>query len=131
MTKAGLDWSTVPVAAGTDSTIAEGAAAAAALLERTPRPTAILCLSDRLADGATQTARTRGLDIPRDLSIVGFDDGPPAADLGLTTIRQPHRLKGELAAHALLALIDDHDTKPPQQLPTELLARSSTRPPPP
>src|ERR1700733_9698656 len=82
--------------AGLDSTIAEGAAAAAALLERTPRPTAILCLSDRLADGAMQTARTRGLDIPRDLSIVGFDDGPPAADLGLTTIRQPHRLKGEL-----------------------------------
>jgi DNA-binding LacI/PurR family transcriptional regulator len=131
VTKAGLDWSTVPVAAGTDSTIAEGAAAAAALLERTPRPTAILCLSDRLAHGAMQTAHTRGLDIPRDLSIVGFDDGPPAADLGLTTIRQPHRLKGELAAHALLALIDDHDTKPPQQLPTELLARSSTRPPPP
>ena len=93
VTKAGLDWSTVPVAAGTDSTIAEGAAGAAALLERTP-PTAILCLSDRLADGAMQTARTRGLDIPRDLSIVGFDDGPPAADLGLTTIKQPTDSKG-------------------------------------
>lgn len=127
---AGLDWSRVPVAAGTDSTIAEGATAAAALLERKPAPTAILCLSDRLAAGAIQTALARGLRIPEDLSIVGFDDARPAADLGLTTIRQPTRRKGELAAGALLDLIGGRHTRQNQLLPTELVIRSSTRPPP-
>ncbi len=128
VTQAGLNWSQVPVASGTDSTIAEGATAAAALLDHSPQLTAILCLSDRLAEGAMQTARARRLEIPRDLSIVGFDDAPRSAELGLTTIKQPHRRKGELAAGALLALIDGHPPSAPQLLATELLVRSSALP---
>jgi DNA-binding LacI/PurR family transcriptional regulator len=125
---AGLDWRRVPVAAGTNSTVAEGAAAAAALLDHTPRPTALLCLSDRLAQGAIEAARARGLRIPDDLSVVGFDDAGPAAGLGLTTIRQPTRRKGELAAAAVLALIAGRRVEPRQLLTAELVVRASTRP---
>ena len=56
ITAAGLDWSAVPVMAGVTSSVEEGAAAAAALLELGPAPTAILCLSDRLAEGAAAGA---------------------------------------------------------------------------
>jgi DNA-binding LacI/PurR family transcriptional regulator len=118
----------VRVAAGTNSTVAEGAAAAAALLDQTPRPTALLCLSDRLAEGGIEAARARGLRIPDDLSVVGFDDAGPAAGLGLTTIRQPTRRKGELAAAAVLALIAGRRVEPRQLLAAELVVRASTRP---
>jgi DNA-binding LacI/PurR family transcriptional regulator len=123
---AGLEWERVTIVAGTNSTIAEGATAAATLLGRSPRPTALLCLSDRLAEGAMQTAGARGLEMPRDLSIVGFDDAASAGPLGLTTIKQPIRRKGELAAHALLSLLEGHIAGPPEVLPTQLVTRSST-----
>jgi DNA-binding LacI/PurR family transcriptional regulator len=126
---AGLDWGAVPVVTGTDSTAAEGAAAAAALLARSPRPTALLCLSDRLAEGALQAAARVGLRVPADVSVVGFDDGEPAGRLGLTTVRQPHRHKGELAAAALLDLLAGGRPEPVRHLPTELVVRSSTGPP--
>jgi DNA-binding LacI/PurR family transcriptional regulator len=125
--RAGVDWSAVPVAGGTDSTVAEGAAGAATVLARSPRPTALLCLSDRLAEGALQTARELGLRVPEDLSIVGFDDAEPAARLGLTTVAQPHRRKGELAARALLDLLADRAPPPVSMLPAELVVRGSTR----
>ena len=126
----GLDWTTVPVATGTDSTVAEGAAVATALLARVPRPTALLCLSDRLAEGAAHAAAGLGLRVPADVSVVGFDDAEPAARLGLTTIRQPHRRKGELAATALLDLLGGGRPEPVRRLPTELVVRSSTGAPP-
>lgn len=128
--RAGLDWRAVPVAAGTDSTVVEGAVGAALLLDQTPRPTAIICLSDRLAEGALQTARSHGLAVPQDVSIVGFDDAEPAARLGLTTIRQPSRTKGELAARTLIGLIAGAGGERARLLPTDLVLRSSTAPPP-
>jgi DNA-binding LacI/PurR family transcriptional regulator len=127
---ADVDWSAVPVRTGTDSTPAEGAAAAAALLERDDRPTALLCLSDRLAEGALRAAGELGLRVPDDVSVTGFDDAAPAGALGLTTVRQPHRCKGELAATALLELLAGGRPEPVQLLPTELVVRSSTGPPP-
>jgi DNA-binding LacI/PurR family transcriptional regulator len=128
--KAGLDWAQVPVAQGISSTIAEGEAGAAAVLATTPRPTALLCLSDRLAEGALLTAHRLGLRVPDDLSVIGFDDATPAARLDLTTIRQPSRRKGELAARALLQLLNQHVDNPAQPLPTELITRASTGPAP-
>jgi DNA-binding LacI/PurR family transcriptional regulator len=127
----GLDWARVPVHQGTDSTPEEGEAGAAAVLALRPRPTALLCLSDRLAEGALRAARRLGLRVPGDLSIVGFDDAvPTAADLRLTTVRQPQRAKGERAAHALLALLDGSaPAASPPPLPTELVVRGSTAPP--
>ena len=127
----GVDWSSIPVWAGTDSTSEQGAVGAAALLAREPRPTGLLCLSDRLAEGAIRAAAGAGLRIPADLSIVGFDDaGRLAADLGLTTVRQPHRSKGEYAASALLARLEDRDWPERTILPTELVDRGSAFAPP-
>lgn len=127
---AGLDWSRVPVVQGTDSTVEEGAAATAAALDTSPRPTALICLSDRLAQGAMLAAARLGLRVPDDLSIAGFDDALPAAELGLTTIRQPTRRKAELAAQALLDGLENRSVQLFQTLPTELVCRRSTGPPP-
>jgi DNA-binding LacI/PurR family transcriptional regulator len=127
--RAGLDWSAVTVVGATDSTPAEGAAAVALLLDRGTVPTGILCLSDRLAEGAMGELRRRGFEIPADVSVVGFDDGQPASALGLTTIRQPTRRKGELAAGALLAKIGGGEAPPATLLPTDLVVRTSTGPP--
>lgn len=126
----GLDWTQVPVFQGTDSTPDEGDAGATALLAVTPRPTALLCLSDRLAEGAARAATRLQLQIPDDLSLVGFDDAfPTAAGLDLTTVRQPTRAKGEQAASALLSLVarDTPAATPP--LNAELIVRGSTRAP--
>lgn len=125
----GLDWTRVPVHQGTDSTPAEGEAGGLAVLTGTPRPTAVLCMSDRLAQGVLHAARQLGLSVPADLSIVGFDDAAPhAAELDLTTVRQPHRAKGQLAGTALLALLTG--TQPDDTtLPTQLITRGSTAPP--
>ncbi len=124
---AGAEWARVPVAtAGAGDHVAEGAAAARALLGLSPRPTALLCLSDRLAEGALRAAADLGLRVPEDLSIVGFDDAEPAARLGLTTIRQPTRRKGELAATALLDLLAGREPQRIQLLPTQLVVRTST-----
>jgi DNA-binding LacI/PurR family transcriptional regulator len=126
---AGLEWSRVPVFHGTDSTPAEGATGAAAVLGTDPRPTALICLSDRLAEGALRAAGRLGLRVPDDLSVVGFDDAATAAGLGLTTVRQPTRSKGE---HAARALLDRPEARTPHQLlTTELVVRTSSAPPPP
>jgi LacI family transcriptional regulator len=63
--------------------------------------------------------------------VVGFDDAAPTgAGLGLTTVRQPHRGKGEHAARALLSLIAGSEPAGrPRMLPTELVVRASTAPP--
>ena len=128
--RAGMDWPTVAVAAGATSAVEEGAAIAAALVARTPRPTALLCLSDRLAEGVLQSARRLGLHVSDDLSIIGFDDAPGADALQLSTVRQPHRRKGELAARTLLDLLAQRRSEPVHLLPTELIVRATTGPPP-
>ncbi|MFI9006595.1 LacI family DNA-binding transcriptional regulator [Actinosynnema sp. NPDC053489] len=83
-------------------TVEGGQAAANALLDR--GCTAIVCGSDLMAFGAIRAARQRGLDVPRDVSVVGFDDSPLIvfADPPLTTIRQPVEAMGQAAVHALL-----------------------------
>jgi len=123
----GVDWSRVPVAQGTDSTPEEGERGAAAVLARHPRPTALICLSDRLAEGAWAAASRLGLRIPGDLSVVGFDDAQPtAATLGLTTVHQPSREKGEYAAAALLQQLAGERPPSTRTLPTRLVVRGST-----
>jgi DNA-binding LacI/PurR family transcriptional regulator len=83
-------------------TVEGGQAAANALLDR--GCTAIVCGSDLMAFGAIRAARHRGLSVPRDVSVVGFDDSPLIvfADPPLTTIRQPVEAMGQAAVHALL-----------------------------
>ena len=97
------------------------------------RPTGLLAMSDAMAIGAMRTARDLGLAVPRDLSIVGFDDVDIAAHVEppLTTVHQPIREKGSEAARLLLAGIDGRDPVPERLvLPTRLVVRGSTAPPP-
>ncbi|MET0375276.1 MAG: substrate-binding domain-containing protein [Rhizorhabdus sp.] len=70
------------------------------MLELTPRPTAIFASSDTMAAGVMHAARQRGLDIPKDISIIGFDDTPIAAHVWppLTTVRWPTVSMGRSAA---------------------------------
>ncbi|MBD0711597.1 MULTISPECIES: LacI family DNA-binding transcriptional regulator [unclassified Streptomyces] len=83
-------------------TLEGGQAATGALIAR--GCTAIVCASDMMALGAIRAARQQGLDVPRDVSVVGFDDSPLIAftDPPLTTIRQPVQAMGQAAVRALL-----------------------------
>jgi DNA-binding LacI/PurR family transcriptional regulator len=83
-------------------TLEGGQAAATALIER--GCTAVVCASDMMALGAIRAARQKGLHVPRDVSVVGFDDSPLIAftDPPLTTIRQPVQAMGQAAVRALL-----------------------------
>jgi DNA-binding LacI/PurR family transcriptional regulator len=126
---AGLDWAAVPVEERCPYGQEAGRRAAAALLERADQPTALLAMSDELALGAMRAAEELGVAVPGELSVVGFDDTPPAALTrpALTTVHQPHHDKGVAAAEWLL----DPAGRPASQiLPVELVVRGSTAPPP-
>ena len=93
------------------------------------RPTAVLAMSDAMAIGAIRGLRDRGLSIPADVSVVGFDDIElsQTTDPPLTTIHQPIRGKGEEAVRLLMALIAGHGQPPEhRRLATELIIRAST-----
>jgi len=126
---AGVDWSRVPVEECPTTGIDAGRAGAHALLDRASGITALFALSDLLALGAKLAARERGLAVPGDLSIIGFDDTAPVSD-DLTTIHQPQPDKGRIAAERLIRAMSG-DPPPPQHrlLPTSLIRRGSTAPP--
>lgn len=128
---AGLDWDTVPVHERSVNTLAAGENAAGVILDRHPRPIAILAFSDVLALGALRAAAARGLAVPGALSIAGFDDIPAAARASpaLTTVHQPFFEKGRLAATWMLEGWPEDD--PPSVLfPAPLVVRASTGPAP-
>lgn len=108
-----------------------GGRACAALLERDPRPTVLICGNDVLAVGAIIMARSRGLALPADLSITGMDDIElaKAVDPGLTTIHVPHRRMGQAAARALLAIRDGVTDCPGTLIESRLVMRGSLAPP--
>jgi LacI family transcriptional regulator len=111
----------------------DGLAAGARFLELSRPPTAIFAGSDAKALGVLEAARRRGLRVPDDLSVVGFDDTVLAelATPSLTTVRQPLQDMGRVALRRLLRLIageplDSHHV----ELATDLVVRGSTAPPP-
>lgn len=99
------------------------------LLGLDPRPSAIFAASDTQAVGVLEAARERGLRIPADLSVIGFDDVELAGSARLTTIRQPLVESGRQAAHLVEAERADPD-RPPQRvvLDIELVVRDTTGP---
>ena len=106
------------------------------LLRSERPPTAILCFSDAIAYGVVQAAHELGLDVPGDLSVVGFDDNPLAQRMrpALTTVRQDVEVKGRAAGAALNAAIAAARTGKRVRakdvvLPVELVVRRSTAPP--
>ena len=130
-------WLEVLTAAGITPTVVNqphpyGDATQAAVLALTtePRPDAVLCLTDVLAQAVLAVAADLGLRVPEDLAVVGFDDHPLATRTRptLTTVRQDVELKGRSAVRALLAMIGarECDEPPPPRLPVELVVREST-----
>ena len=107
-----------------------GFVCANSLLALSDPPTAIFASNDEMAFGAMEAIRNRGLRIPDDISIVGFDDIPQAASVypPLTTVRQPLADMGRVATRMLLQLVDDLNAPAePVLLPTELIVRQSAR----
>jgi DNA-binding LacI/PurR family transcriptional regulator len=128
LSAAGLSWEEVPVYECPGSTTALGRTAAHALLDLDPRPTAILATSDQLALGAIEAAGELGLSVPDDVSVVGFDDVPPAptATPALTTVHQDHARKGLLAGGLLVARLRGEEAQGPDLQPARLVIRGST-----
>jgi DNA-binding LacI/PurR family transcriptional regulator len=115
----------VVIISGGHNSIESGATATSWLLDHDRTPTAIVGLSDVLALGALQTLASRGLSVPAELSVCGFDDIAAAQAAKLTTIRQPIREKGQHVGRLLI----DPESQPQQVLlPINLVIRSTTAP---
>lgn len=98
---------------------------------RDAAPTAVICGNDVLAIGAVAECHARGLRVPEDASITGFDDMEIAAMItpSLTTVRFPTAELGTLAAQHLLARLAGKTVPQRRELPVELVVRESTAPP--
>lgn len=114
-------------------TFESGIAATQSLLDVSPRPTAIFASNDDMAAGVLLAARQRGLSVPEQLSIVGFDDQPLAARLWppLTTVHWPMKAMGRSAALKLIGdMIDENeDIEEPSMFVSTLVKRGSVAPP--
>ncbi len=101
------------------------------LLSLPDRPTAIFAYSDTQAFGVIEAANDLGLNVPQDLSVIGFDDIEVSEYVGLTTIRQNLFDSGIVGANMLLEhLVTPMDMVQQITLPTELMIRQTTAPPP-
>lgn len=99
---------------------------AGTLLDRPDRPTAIMAHHDGLAVGVLSAARERGLRVPQDVAVMGFDDGDAAMAADLTTVRQPFEESGSAALRILLGHIDGAELRSTTYLDLRLVARSTT-----
>jgi len=111
-------------------TFESGVMAADRLLDLMPRPTAIFACNDEMAAGVLHAARQRGIEVPRDLSIIGFDDTPIAAHIWppLTTVRWPIISMARSAALKLIAE-DGEPVEEPSMFRSTLIRRGSVAPP--
>lgn len=108
-----------------------GYQAAAELLDLPERPTALACFNDKTAVGALAAAASRGLRVPADLSVTGFDDIDlaQATTPMLTTVRQPLAEMGRMAVSLLIRLLEGHQVEARHvELATDLIIRASTGP---
>jgi LacI family transcriptional regulator, galactose operon repressor len=113
--------------------IKTGVAAGGELLDLRPRPSAVVCFNDKVAVGVLEAAAARGLRVPRDLSVVGFDDidVSRATTPRLTTVRQPLQEMGRTAVTMLVRQLDGHAHEAlSMELETRLVVRESTGPAP-
>jgi DNA-binding LacI/PurR family transcriptional regulator len=112
-----------------DFTVAGGIRAGMDLLTRPQPPTAIFAASDEMAFGVLRAARNLGIRVPEDVSVIGIDDHEMAAIFELTTVAQPVREQGRVAAQQVLAaLTAQHWLPEGVVLPTRLVVRGTTAP---
>jgi len=96
-------------------------------LRRKKLPTAIFCHSDEMAAGALKAIRARGMRVPEDISVIGFDDHQIAEYIGLTTVSQPPQFEGQMAAAAAIAEIANPTIERKKiVIPTSLVVRDTT-----
>jgi LacI family repressor for deo operon, udp, cdd, tsx, nupC, and nupG len=128
--EAGLPFDDELVIAG-DFSIESGIAAMTQALALDHPPTAVLAANDEMAFGAMTVARTQGLTVPQDLSMVGFDDQNMAAFYNppLTTVNIPRHELGRRATQELLERFEGRHIAHEVVLPTRLILRESTAPP--
>jgi LacI family transcriptional regulator len=110
-----------------------GVAAARTLLGRKSLPQAVVCANDQMAIGLVRELQQRGVRIPADVAVTGFDDvhDSRVIDPPLTTVSQPFRDLGSRATRRLLARIDDPSLPPAVEvLPTQAVIRASCGCPP-
>jgi LacI family transcriptional regulator len=110
----------------------DGYAGASAFLDLSSPPTAIFASNDVMGMGVMDAIRSRGLRVPDDISVVGFDNIPQSAEVfpPLTTVQQPLEQMGRVAAQMLLGILKDPEREAARiELPTELIVRESTAPP--
>ncbi|HEY5855116.1 MAG TPA: substrate-binding domain-containing protein, partial [Aldersonia sp.] len=118
-----VDWGGTNAAAAIDD-----------ILDGTDPPTAVYAHSDELAFGVLRSLHRRGLRVPEDVSVIGIDDHPLAELTDLTTVRQPVREQGAIAARLVLDELDATDTVADGRsaavtVPTTLVVRATTGPP--
>ncbi|WP_020579102.1 LacI family DNA-binding transcriptional regulator [Actinopolymorpha alba] len=115
--------------------ITAGYQAGTQVLDAPDRPTGILCANDRVALGVIMAAYRLGLQVPDDVSVVGYDDDPNVAPVsvpGITTLALPHREIGEQAVRLLLRAVEEDDPAPVDtvvELPCRLIKRGSVSTP--
>ena len=130
LAEARITWRDELVYAG-DFGMDSGVTALHHLLDLDDPPTAVLAGNDEMAFGAMHAARARGLAVPRDLSVVGFDDQKTAAFYNppLTTVCIPRHELGRRAAQQLIERCAGRATEQETVLPTKLIIRESTAAP--
>jgi DNA-binding LacI/PurR family transcriptional regulator len=113
-----------------NASINGGAQITGELLNISNPPTAIFLVNDMLAIGAVRVIQEKGLSVPGDISIVGFDDVPLAECVNppLTTVRQPAFEKGVKAARMLIQILEKKKSPKSQILDVELVVRGTTGP---
>ncbi|MDC9824176.1 LacI family DNA-binding transcriptional regulator [Devosia sp. ZB163] len=131
MTEAGLETHPEWMALG-NYNMPSGAAAAEQLLALKQRPTAVFCANDEMAIGFVHQMRKAGVECPRDISVIGFDDITVAEyfDPPLTTMRQPREQIGRMATRSLIDIIEGiqpEDEPVHLVLMSDLIVRKSTR----
>lgn len=120
------------VRVGGQPTVDNGLRAARDLLDLPQRPTAVIAYNDKMAVGAMQAAAERGLEVPKDLSLVGFDgfELGQAVEPQLTTVRQPIAEMARISVELLMRLIERREIETMQVvLATELVVGASSGPP--
>ena len=131
----GIAFDPLLVEAGPGGDTHSGVDAAGRLLDRPDRPTALFCFNDRMAMGAYRAIRLRGLRIPDDISVVGFDNMEqiaPWLDPPLTTMQLPHYEMGRWAVEQVLRgpwLEGDGEIPPQCSMPCPRIERASVAPP--
>ena len=124
--RAGLDPAQIPVITRHINDAENARSAAREMLDKHPELTAIVCTTDSMALAVLNEARERGISVPEQLSVTGFDGISEALHAGLTTIIQPNKAKGAAAGRVLRGLIDEPDNAPAHRILGTSLHAGST-----